>query len=258
MTTQEILSTFREKVSQEVDIASEGIDRHVVYTPFSFDDGDHFVITLCKRNGQWVLSDEGHTLMHLSYEDVDITKGQRAAFLEEALARHGVGNRAGELELVVPGEAFGDALFSFVQALTKVSTVTDWTQTRVRSTFWEDFQSLVEGLVPEGLRHFKYRDPDLDPDGIYPIDCYIRAPGKPCHVYAVGTDSQCQNATISIMFYERADRTFTSLALFEDQAAVNRRAVAQLSDVVSRQFASLGPRDRIGRYVKEEVLGEAA
>ena len=57
---------FKEKVDNQVHIQSEGKDRYRVFTPFIFEDGDHFSIILKKEDGGWVLSDEGHTLMHLS------------------------------------------------------------------------------------------------------------------------------------------------------------------------------------------------
>ena len=43
------------------------MDRYQVFTPFLFDDGDHLVIVLKRNNSHWVLSDEGHTYMHLTY-----------------------------------------------------------------------------------------------------------------------------------------------------------------------------------------------
>ena len=40
-----------------------------VFTPFRFDDGDHITIVLKKKEqAGWVLSDEGHTYMHLTYD----------------------------------------------------------------------------------------------------------------------------------------------------------------------------------------------
>ena len=59
MNTAELEREFKRKVSDEIDIEREGIDRYVVYTPFMFDDGDHFVIVLKKHDDQWRFTDEG-------------------------------------------------------------------------------------------------------------------------------------------------------------------------------------------------------
>ena len=44
------------------------MNRFLVFTPFTFDDGDHLAIVLKRYDKHWFLSDEGHTYMHLSYE----------------------------------------------------------------------------------------------------------------------------------------------------------------------------------------------
>lgn len=254
MVTTDIINSFREKVCREVDVESAGTNRFSVHTPFMFDDGDHFVVILRRDDGRWVLTDEGHTLMHLSYADVDASKGSRAKLIDHALTVHGLRNDLGELQLEVPDEAFGDALFTFIQALTRITDVAQWTRERVKSTFWEDFRHVLEESVPDSKRVFRYNDPELDPDGNYSIDCFIEGPKRPCFVYAIANTSRCHEATISILYFERAGRKFDSIGIFEDQASVSRRAVAQLSDVVGKQFASLGARKRIAEYLRDEVL----
>ena len=175
MNTLLIASSFRDKVCQEIDLESEGVERHIVYTPFRFDDGDHFVVIL-RRNpttGLWSLTDEGHTFMHLSYGEVDLTRGTRSHVVEEVLASHGVQNRSGELSIDVPGDAFGDVLFSFVQALSRISTTAQWNREVVRSTFLDDFRQFMEETVPTERREFDFADPTIDPDGNYTVDCRV-------------------------------------------------------------------------------------
>jgi hypothetical protein len=56
---------FKEKVCKEIRLMQEGIDRYRVFTPFQFDDRDSFAIILKNAGNNWILSDEGHTFMHL-------------------------------------------------------------------------------------------------------------------------------------------------------------------------------------------------
>ena len=58
---------FHEKVSAQIRLRPEGLNRFRVFTPFLFEDGDHLVIVLKKEWGKWVLSDEAHTFMRLTY-----------------------------------------------------------------------------------------------------------------------------------------------------------------------------------------------
>ena len=68
MATYPIEEDFKRKVCEMVRLESEGMNRFRVFTPFTFDDGDHLAIVLKRYDKHWFLSDEGHTYMHLSYE----------------------------------------------------------------------------------------------------------------------------------------------------------------------------------------------
>lgn len=156
---------FREKVSDKVRLAEEGINRYRVLTPFQFDDGDHLAIVLRKEDTRWVLSDETHTYMHLTYDidEKDLQSGTRQKIILTALSAFEVEDRGGELILAIPDERYGDALYSFVQALLKITDVTYLSRERVRSTFMEDFRALMSEAVPEERRTFDWHDPVHDP-----------------------------------------------------------------------------------------------
>ena len=220
-----------------------------------FEDGDHFVIILRRDLDRgWVLSDEGHTLMHLSYSGVDLDRGTRAKVIDHTLSAHGVTNQQGELRLHVPDNSFGDALFTFVQAIAAVSATTLWTRERVDNAFRDDARNLLHEVVGEPRLIEEFVDRDIDPDGTYPADYLVR--GVHDHlVFVVATEHQCNQATITSHFYESKKRRVRSVVLFEDQTQISRRSVAQLSNVVGKQFAHLD-RDRIKRYFREDVLAE--
>ena len=114
MTIKSIEQDFIEKVSEMVRVIPDGKDRFCVFTPFMFDDGDHISIVLKKEQGGWVLSDEGHTYMHLTY-DISAKKllsGTRYQIISNALETFNVEDRFGELILRVKDDRFGDALYS--------------------------------------------------------------------------------------------------------------------------------------------------
>ena len=135
---------FRQKICDEIDIEDQGLHRYVVYTPFMFDDGDHFVVVLKRKpDDRWFLTDEGHTFMHISYDNIDIWHGNRKSIIDQTLLSFSMTNDSGEIKLDVPENAFGDALFSFLQGLTKITDIRFLTRERAKSTFIEDFQELV-------------------------------------------------------------------------------------------------------------------
>ena len=125
MIIETIEREFHEKVSAKVRLASEGMERYRVFTPFLFEDGDHLAIILKKEGPGWVLSDEAHTYMHLTYDidEKDLQRGTRQKIISNSLSTFRIEDRDGELMLHIPDERYGDALYSFVQGLLRITDV---------------------------------------------------------------------------------------------------------------------------------------
>jgi hypothetical protein len=256
MNVEAIQTDFRRKIGDTVSLIEEGVGRYRVFTPFMFEDGDHLAIVIRRDGNRWTLTDEGHTFMHLTYDldEKDLQRGTRQKIITNALSVFSVEDQDGELLLRVPEERYGDALFSFVQALLKVSDVTFLSRERVRSTFLEDFRTFMEAAVPHERRAFDWFDPEHDPEGKYTVDCRINGMPKPIMVYALPSDDRVRDATISLLQFERWNVPHRSLAIFEDQEGVNRKVLARFSDMCEKQFSSLGAnKDRIGSYLEEAL-----
>ncbi len=252
-----IQNALKEKLSSEVSLIDEGINRFRVFTPFCFDDGDHFSIVLKKENGKWVFTDEAHTIMHLSY-DMDVSvfkKGSRQKIITNTLANFGLTENNGEILIGIEGDNYGSAFYNFIQALTKITYLSYLSKEQVRSTFYEDFKSLLNETVDPKRLTFDYTHPEHDKEGKYSVDCCVNGMPKPVYVFAIPNDSKCKDVMISMYQFERWGLKYHSVSIFEDQETVNRRVLAKFSDIGEKQFSSLqSNKDRIKKYFSEQTL----
>jgi len=247
---------MRQRISEQIDLYQQGDQRVIIKTPFRFEDGDHFVIALKPENDGWILTDEASTIMHLSYwlDTDDIGSGNRKEIVDSSLSAFGVENRDGELVIPVVENRFSDALFDFVQALTRVTDISFLSREVVRSTFMEDLKSFLKARVPEGRLEFNWTD-DRDVQSKYPVDFRVNHMKRPLFIYGLPNDDKVKDATISLLTFEKWGLRVQSVGVFEDMDAIPRKSANRFTDVVGKTYSNLNEnRERLARLL-EDALG---
>ena len=142
MNTESIRKSFKESVAESVELFPKGDNSYQIFTPFHFDDGDHFVVILKTDGfGNWIITDEGHTYMHMSY-DTDLSSLEnrtRNEIIESSLDKYGVKEIEGRLVATVDEISnAGNTLWNFIQCLISITDISYLSRERVLSTFDED------------------------------------------------------------------------------------------------------------------------
>ena len=259
MSITTIEQNFINKVSTQVSLSADGKERYRVLTPFQFEDGDELVIVLKKEGERWLLSDEAHTYMHLTY-DIDeklLYSGNRWKLISKALSMFEVEDRNGELILDVSDEHYGEALYDFVQALLKITDVSYLSREQVRSTFMEDFRTLLYDKIAEERMTFNWCDPNQDPEGIYTVDCRINGMPEPLFVYALSSGSKALSAAWALHKFNEWGISFRSLGILEDRSIMTRKEFAIFSNVWGTYYIGINEsREEIKHFLEENVSAD--
>ncbi len=143
--SESMANAMRIGICSSISFETRGIDRFMIHTGFSFPDDDELHIILKRRDGGWILTDEGHTSMWVSYS-VNLSENRRR-LLEKVAGSNGIGFKDGVMSVDASVENAAGCLMSMIQAILQASELSYLTRSTVHNTFVEDTkQALREKL----------------------------------------------------------------------------------------------------------------
>lgn len=275
MLFQELERTLQAQICEVVHIVTNGDGKHYIATPFFYGDGDGPTIALRPQGSGWVLSDEGSTMMRLSYRlsEEELEEPERQKKIADALALSQAHQKDGELFLQVSDSRYSEALFDFVHSLLLVdelgyperSSETSEQQThhiehfdeRRRSSnvtvartgtqassdrsmsiteFKSEFIDIVRETLPHNRLHFDWHDSSWDPTGNYAVDCKVNGMDSPLFLHAPGTNVQARDATITVYRFNDQEVNGRHAAIFRDASKLTQKVRSQLFAVCDVTF----------------------
>lgn len=228
-------------------------------TPFTYPDGDQYPIYLTDTaTGGLRVSDGGHTLMHLSYEnDVDkFFEGSRALLWNQVTAEQGVSydESSGQFWLECAPSELAVSSFRLGQAITRIYDLTFLNRSRVASTFYEDLQEQILSLVSAEKVRRDFSVPGIPGAENYPVDfCLDGRNNLPLFVFGIPSRDKARLATIFLQYFHQHRVEFDSLLIFADQQDIPRADLARLSNVGGEMIASLNAEDDFRRKLLRKV-----
>ncbi|MEY8022114.1 DUF1828 domain-containing protein [Muriicola sp. SD30] len=250
---QETLCTL---MCANVKIHQKSEDLLMVDTPFYFSDGDPYQLYIKEMPAGIIrLTDMGHTLMHLSYEN-DIDKfrdGTRGKLFEQIKAECFVNENNGEFYIDDQIENLSINIFRLGQALTKISDLTFLNRARAESTFYEDLNEQLFRIIGADniIKDYTYSQMDNAQD--YPIDYYIEGKHAPLFLFGIPNRDKARLTTITLERLLRAKVDFDSLLIFSDQSTIPKQDLARLSNAGGEMIASLDAEDDFSRKLLRKV-----
>lgn len=221
-------------------------------TPLRFPDGDRFPLYVDQDAQGVVLSDRGHTLMHISYEhDVDRWfDGPRAPLREQIVRDYGLVEQDGAFMIRASLDRIGESALLLAQALTKIHDLTFLRRTRAVSSFYEDLTGFLEGVLGDSRVLKDHVVPGVPAAENYRVDyCISSAREVPGFLFGVPGQAKARLATISLQHFRHHQVRFGSLIVYRDMSEIPRLDVARLTDVADSAVSSLSSEADLRRKV---------
>ena len=135
-----IIGNLREGIRSELEAEERTVNGFMIHTGFTYPDGDELHIIMSEHEGGWRFSDEGHTMMWLSYGDFNLTDSRRS-MLDRTLKGNGVSMDRGELYIGFDADTVCVALRSMIQAEIQVADLLYLDKEILRNTSAKGAQS---------------------------------------------------------------------------------------------------------------------
>jgi hypothetical protein len=226
----DMVKLFKSSVCSSIELEELGINEHLVHTGFLFPDGDELHIVLKTTGSRWILTDEGHTLMWLSYEDYNMTP-VRSDLLMKILTSNSVKKEDGRIIIEFEPENAGRALYSIVQTIVQISDLRFLDRKRVRSTFIEDMKGVFE-KSGELFPRCRF-DEEIEISGDkYKVDVFIDTK-TPILVFGITNTENCRDAVINMLQLRISKAAYLCCAILENSEILSgkdRKRLLNTSD----------------------------
>ena len=240
----------------EIQVSSKNEHLIRIETPFYFPDGDPYQMYLRELPaGGLRLTDAGHTMMHLSYEnDIDtFRKGTRELLMNQIKLEMGIYETGGEFNLDTTSDNLSVQIFRLGQALTKIYDLTFLNRARVESTFYEDLEERIYNIVGKEKVKKDYVYSEMENANDYPIDYFFEAREQPLFLFGIPNRDKAKLTTIILERLLRHSAKFESLLVFADTENMPKNDFKRFVNVGGEIIASLDARDDLARKILKRV-----
>ena len=208
--------------------------------PLFHEDGDMVDIFLAEHSSvdsKIRVSDEGMTLMRLSYT-YDISKSDsRQKVFDRILAENGVDQDNGRLFVDSPPDILGPSILQFAQTIAKISSMQYFQREDIRSMFYEQLEELILDKFGR-FNPTKMTLPLSDQDA-YEVDWQFELGPRPIFLFGVKDRTKALLTTIACQAFTQRKVHYRSVAIHDDFESLARKDRSRITNACDKQFDSL-------------------
>lgn len=251
MGVDEIISGMKKAMCSGFSTEPRGINAFMIHTGFTYPDGDELHIMLRQKDGTWILTDDGHTMMWLSYENVNMT-ASRMALLTKTLGYNYISFDEGQMWVAVDSFNSGNALKSMIQALVQAADILYLNRQNVQSTFSEDVKELFREVLGDRCEFNKKIKSGKDE---LTVDIYVES-DVPLLIFTITSLERCKDASYSILsLTHEYNKDFTSVSVIDDKVDITKEDRKRISNRSDRVFFGLpGKDDELPRFLHKSGI----
>ena len=234
---KEIIESIKKSICHTYDLDDLGNNEYLIHTDKYYDDGDELHIVLKITPDGYELTDEGHTMMWLSYEDYNFTP-IRETILKGLIEQNCVKLESGRICTFVKETAdVGGALSSLEQAIIQVADMRHLSRSNVASTFIDDVYAAYMESPLKDRCNFKKKI-QCEMDTIEP-DVYIEDQ-SPILVFCVNNSERAKEAFINLMFARNVkDVKYRTIVVIDDEADITKKDHKRLINTADRPIEGI-------------------
>jgi len=233
---ESIINAIKESICSSYDIEELGSEEYMVHTDKYFDDGDELHIVLKKEKEGYELTDEGHTLMWLSYEEYNFTP-LREALRDAIIEQNQVRLDNGRIHTFVKEiTKIGEALSSMEQAILQIAGMRHLSRSNVANTFLDDIKASYQNSSLSTKCDFRKKIQSGE-DTIEP-DVFIE--GKtPVLVFGVNNSERAKETFINLIFARNSGKPYKTIVVIADEADISKKDHKRLINTADRPIEGL-------------------
>ncbi len=241
MTPEVLERKINEWMQASISVEARGLDDYRVHLPFTFPDGDELKMVFKRGDNGWELTDEGHTLMFLSYYDLGISQARRVDLTNKILRAHSMQDRNGRFVMSeISDVEAADAVFTFAQALLTIGDLSMWEKEKAKLRFKSDFRSAVLAGVRGRKTEFDYVNKEHDHDRLYVVDSMVTLRNdRPLYIFGVNSDEKANRSMVSIYHFQKYTREIPMCVVFSADDAVSNTTRSRVNDAADKTLSSL-------------------